>query len=118
MRISSGWGAATPSAALSPGKPRLATPAASKSPSGADLTVTCQAAQSAFLRGEPVPLDFDKVRADLSAGQPMRRCLLLQALRKSLIASTKLLLFIPLRPSSLRFFPIWEVGYRERGRHC
>ncbi len=52
-----------------------------KSLSGADLTVTCQAAQSAFLRGEPVPLDFDKVRTDLSTGQPMRRCLLLQALR-------------------------------------
>jgi hypothetical protein len=48
---------------------------------GADVTVTCQAAQSAFLRGEPVPLDFDKVRADLSTAQPMRRCLLLQALR-------------------------------------
>ncbi len=50
-------------------------------PSGADVAVTCQAAQSAFLRGEPVPLDFDKVRTDLSTGQPMRRCLLLQALR-------------------------------------
>ena len=52
-----------------------------KAASGADLTVTCQAAQSAFMRGEPVPLDFEKVRTDLATGQPMRRCLLLQALR-------------------------------------
>ena len=35
----------------------------------------------AFLRGEPVPLDFDKVRRDLATQQPMTRCLLLQALR-------------------------------------
>jgi hypothetical protein len=52
-----------------------------KTHSGADLTVTCQAAHSAFMRGEPVPLDFEKVRTDLATGQPMRRCLLLQALR-------------------------------------
>ena len=52
-----------------------------KAPRPADLTVTCQAAQSAFLRGEPVPLDFEKVRRDLATQQPMMRCLLLQALR-------------------------------------
>lgn len=28
-----------------------------------------------------MPLDFEKVRTDLATGQPMRRCLLLQALR-------------------------------------